>query len=187
MTLDYSLLYTLTPRFSQKDKPTGPGMQQCLNVNRKLRGHYNTDLWWMVFFRSQDDVTKLVCHIYDIMLRLIDKPWSVCSSKLPHRVNVWYPFSNLVSLSVSHYSIAIYVLSSAHVWLFWFLWHPTFWRSVFCCLSCLVSNFTPMVGRLTCHRYFILWSSIHVSAFVRQGKPLDLFGGCFIDCVCILC
>lgn len=69
----------------------------------------------VVFFRSQDDVTKLVCHIYDIMLRLIDKPWSVCSSKLPHRVNVWYPFSNLVSLSVSHYSIAIYVLSSAHV------------------------------------------------------------------------
>lgn len=65
--------------------------------------------------------------------------------------------------------------------------YPTFWRSVFCCLSCLVSNFTPMVGRLTCHRYFILWSSIHVSAFVRQGKPLDLFGGCFIDCFCILC
>lgn len=28
----------------------------------------------MVFFRSQDDVTKLVCHIYDIMLRLVDKP-----------------------------------------------------------------------------------------------------------------
>lgn len=49
-------------------------MQQCLNVNRKLRGHYNTDLWWMVFFRSQDDVKKLVCHIYDIMLRLVDKP-----------------------------------------------------------------------------------------------------------------
>lgn len=65
--------------------------------------------------------------------------------------------------------------------------YPTFWRSVFCCLSCLVSNFTPMVGRLTCHRYFILWSSIHVSAFVRQGKPLDLFGGFFIDCFCILC
>lgn len=65
--------------------------------------------------------------------------------------------------------------------------YPTFWRSVFCCLSCLVSNFTPMVGRLTCLRYFILWSSIHVSAFVRQGKPLDLFGGCFIDCFCILC
>lgn len=74
MTLDYSLLYTLTPRFSQKDKPTGPGMQRCQNVNRRLRGHYNTDLWWMVFFRSQDDVTKLVCHIYDIMLRLVDKP-----------------------------------------------------------------------------------------------------------------
>lgn len=49
-------------------------MQQCQNVNRKLRGHYNTDLWWMVFFRSQDDVKKLVCHIYDIMLRLVDKP-----------------------------------------------------------------------------------------------------------------
>lgn len=65
--------------------------------------------------------------------------------------------------------------------------YPIFWRSVFCCLSCLVSNFTPMVGRLTCLRYFILWSSIHVSAFVRQGKPLDLFGGCFIDCFCILC
>lgn len=82
----------------------------------------------------------------------------------------------------------LYMFFLLHMfWLFWFLWHPTFWRSVFCCLSCLVSNFTPMVGRLTCHRYFILWSSIHVSAFVRQGKPLDLFGGCFIDCVCILC
>lgn len=82
----------------------------------------------------------------------------------------------------------LYMFFLLHMfWLFWFLWHPTFWRSVFCCLSCLVSNFTPMVGRLTCHRYFILWSSIHVSAFVRQGKPLDLFGGCFIDCFCILC
>lgn len=82
----------------------------------------------------------------------------------------------------------LYMFFLLHMfWLFWFLWHPTFWRSVFCCLSCLVSNFTPMVGRLTCLRYFILWSSIHVSAFVRQGKPLDLFGGCFIDCFCILC
>lgn len=82
----------------------------------------------------------------------------------------------------------LYMFFLLHMfWLFWFLWHPTFWRSVFCCLSCLVSNFIPMVGRLTCLRYFILWSSIHVSAFVRQGKPLDLFGGCFIDCFCILC
>lgn len=28
----------------------------------------------MVIFRSQDDVKKLVCHIYDNMLRLADKP-----------------------------------------------------------------------------------------------------------------
>lgn len=163
-------------------------MQQCLNVNRKLRGHYDTDLWWMVFFRSQDDVTKLVCHIYDIMLRLVDKPGL-------------FVLRNCLTESMSGIHS---VISSRCLYLItpllymFFLLHmfgcfgscgtyPTFWRSVFCCLSCLVSNFTPMVGRLTCLRYFILWSSIHVSAFVRQGKPLDLFGGCFIDCFCILC
>lgn len=98
----------------------------------------------MVFFRSQDDVTKLVCHIYDIMLRLVDKPGV-------------FVLRNCLTESMSGIHS---VISSRCLYLItpllymFFLLHmfgcfgscgtyPTFWRSVFCCLSCLVSNFTP--------------------------------------------
>lgn len=115
-------------------------MQQCLNVNRKLRGHYNTDLWWMVFFRSQDDVTKLVCHIYDIMLRLVDKPGLfVLRNCLTESMSGIHSVISSRCLYLIT-PLLIYVLSSAHVWLFWFLWHVPYILEV-CVLLFVLSCF----------------------------------------------